>query len=330
MSKSLGNVVNPQDIIGQHGADVLRLWVASTDYRNDVRISDTILNNLIESYRRVRNTIRFMLGNLFDFDPKADSVPVRDMEEIDRWILCRLQRVIDRVTRGFEDYEFHVPTFTIHQFCVNDLSAFYLDVSKDRLYVNAPCDRSRRSCQTALWVILRSLLEMLAPILSFTAEEAWQCLRGIDGSLPESVFLSLWPEIDRELEDPSLEERWQRILTVRGAVSKALEEARSKGLIGQSLEASVSVERTEKFEDMASLDGALWEMVCIVSCFEWVEGAAAGDVISRDEDTGLVIGVSRAPGDKCPRCWKYSTRLSPEGLCPRCEAVLESLSSSRA
>ncbi len=330
MSKSLGNVVNPQDIIGQHGADVLRLWVASTDYRNDVRISDTILNNLIESYRRVRNTIRFMLGNLFDFDPKADSVPVCDMEEIDRWILCRLQRVIDRVTRGFEDYEFHVPTFTIHQFCVNDLSAFYLDVSKDRLYVNAPCDRSRRSCQTALWVILRSLLEMLAPILSFTAEEAWQCLRGIDGSLPESVFLSLWPEIDRELEDPLLEEKWQCILTVRGTVSKALEEARSKELIGQSLEASVSVERTEKFEDMASLDGALWEMVCIVSRFEWVEGTAAGDVISRDEDTGLVIGVSRAPGDKCPRCWKYSTRPSPEGLCPRCEAVLESLSSSRA
>jgi isoleucyl-tRNA synthetase len=170
---------------------------------------------------------------------------------------------------------------------------------------------------------------MLSPILSFTAEEAWQCLRSIDGSLPESVFLSSWPEIDRELEDPSLEEKWQRILTVRGAVSKVLEEARSKGLIGQSLEASVGIERAEEFEDMASLDGALWEMVCIVSRFEWVEGAVAGDVIGRDEDTGLVIGVSRAPGGKCHRCWKYSTYLSPDGLCPRCEAVLESLSSSR-
>jgi isoleucyl-tRNA synthetase len=330
MSKSLGNSVFPQEVVDEYGADILRLWVASTDYRNDVRISKTIMQSLSETYRRVRNTARFLLGNLHGFDPKKHAVPREKMLPMDRWVLSRLAGVTARTGEGFEDYEYHLPTTTIHSFCVTELSAFYLDVSKDRLYVEPAGSLTRRSAQTAMWEVLSAVTRMLAPILSFTAEEIWQEMRTIDPTLPESVFLSDFPKPDASAVDEALEARWNKVLALRGAVSRALEGLRAAKTIGTSLEAQVKVKtegRTPKeAEDLAELASAftLQEMadIAIVSKFEWSDDPALAAV--RDEETGYEIAVSAAPGVKCPRCWKYSEASSEDGLCPRCASVLKS------
>ncbi len=323
MSKSLGNVVQPQEVIEKYGADILRLWVASTDYRNDIRISETILKNLVESYRRIRNTMRYMLGNLSDFDPHKDSLPPDEMEEMDLWILSKLQGVISKVTKGFENFEFHVPTFTIHQFCVNELSAFYLDVNKDRLYVEAANSKLRRSCQTAMWVIAKTLTQMLSPILSFTAEEVWQYLRQIDATLPESVFLTDWPDLDSKLYHEALEAKWERILWLRGAVSRALEAARSQDLIGQSLEACVNIKLDSQTQDLKDLLSSYWwKEVFIVSDVKWLEELPEAPVVHTDEDTGVKVAITMAEGEKCPRCWMYAPEVAHKGLCGRCASVL--------
>lgn len=319
MSKSLGNVMAPQEIIGEFGADILRLWVASTDYRNDIRISKKIIDNLVESYRRIRNTARFLLGNLYDFSPEHHQIPVAEMEEMDRWMLSRLQDVVRKATEGFENYEFHVPSFIIHQFCVNEISAIFMETAKDRLYASAPGDPGRRSCQTVMWKLLGTLTRLLAPILSFTTEEIWQQMRKIDGRLPESVFLALWPEDQEGWTDVALEERWQQMLQVRGAVSRALEKARTDLGIGQSLEAAVSVAVPSSLETlMASASEDFWADLCIVSEFSW---HAVGD--NTPSSPEVEVRVSRVAGSKCPRCWKYTS--SPEGedgLCARCADVL--------
>ena len=328
MSKSLGNSVFPQEVVDEYGADILRLWVASTDYRNDVRISKVIMRSLSETYRRIRNTARFLLGNLHGFDPEKHAVPREKMLPMDRWLLSRLARVIERAGEGFEDYEYHLPTTTIHSFCVTELSAFYLDVSKDRLYVEAADSLTRRSAQTAMWEVLSAVTRMLAPILSFTAEEIWQEMRTIDPSLPESVFLSDFPKPDASAVDEELEARWDRVLALRGAVSRALEGLRAAKTIGTSLEARVQVKtkgEAKETEDFAELASAftLQEMadIAIVSKFEWTDSPAVPAV--RDEETGCGIAVSTAPGVKCPRCWKYSETPTEDGLCPRCASVLK-------
>lgn len=317
MSKSLGNVMAPQEIIGEFGADILRLWVASTDYRNDIRISKKIVDNLVESYRRIRNTARFLLGNLYDFDPERHRVPVEHMDEMDRWMLSRLQDVVRKATEGFENYEFHVPSFIIHQFCVNEMSSIFMETAKDRLYASAPGDGARRSCQTVMWELLGTLTRLLAPILSFTTEEIWQQMRKIDARLPESVFLALWPEDREQWVDAALEDRWQHMLQIRGEVSRALEKARTELGIGQSLEATVSVQVSPALEPiMSSASNAFWADLCIVSAFSW-------HVVPDSAEADVAVAVSRVAGHKCPRCWKYSA--SPEGedgLCSRCADVL--------
>ncbi len=324
MSKSLGNTVSPQEVIEKFGADILRLWVASTDYRNDIRISQSIIDNLVEMYRRVRNTYRYLLSNVYDFNPSVDSVRPEEMDEMDRWILSRLQGVLTRVTQGFETYEFHIPTFVVYQFCVNELSAFYLDVSKDRLYASAPRERTRRSCQTVLWKLLEVLTRALAPVLSFTAEETWQAMRVLDGSLPESVFLADWPQADPALVNPELDSRWEGILSIRGSFSRGLEAARAKGLIGKSLEAEITVLGAPE-KAAAALDFATeedWEMICIVSAFRKDSGTKDPDLLYDDPETGMRIGISKAGGTACPRCWKISSRPDGRDLCPRCSQVI--------
>ncbi|GHS85769.1 isoleucine--tRNA ligase [Synergistales bacterium] len=323
MSKSLGNSVFPQEVVDEYGADILRLWVASTDYRNDVRISKTIMRSLSEMYRRVRNTARFLLGNLSDFDPKIHSVPREKLLQMDKWALSRLQSVIDRSFNGFEEYEYHLPTSVIHSFCVNELSAFYLDVSKDRLYVEAADSLARRSAQTAMWEILSAVTRMLATILSFTAEEIWQEMRKIDKSLPESVFLSDFPRPDKAFIDESLDARWEKLLTLRGAVSRLLEGMRGAKEIGTSLEARVQVKKTSDFEELISAF-TLDEMadIAIVSKFEWVDTLTLTKVV-KDEETGYEVAVGVASGTKCPRCWKYSETPGEDNLCPRCASVLK-------
>ncbi|MDR1048617.1 MAG: class I tRNA ligase family protein, partial [Synergistaceae bacterium] len=322
----------------EYGADILRLWVASTDYRNDVRISKTIMRSLSETYRRIRNTARFLLGNLHrctpdgccdlnGFDPERHLVPREKMLPMDRWILHRLARVVERAGEGFENYEYHLPAAAIHSFCVNELSAFYLDASKDRLYVEAPDSLPRRSAQTAMWEVLHSVTRMLAPILSFTAEEIWQEMRNIDPFLPESVFLSDFPKPDTSALDEALDARWEKVLALRGAVSRALEGLRAAKTIGTSLEARVRVAKTPQGSPLAELASAFTpeEMadIAIVSKFEWADAGSAGFV--RDGETGFEIAADAARGVKCPRCWKYSETPEEDGLCPRCAEVLENL-----
>jgi len=323
MSKSLGNTVSPQEVIEKYGADILRLWVASTDYRNDIRISQSIIDNLVEMYRRVRNTYRYLLSNVYDFHPSTDAVKPEEMDEMDRWIMSRLHGLISRVTQGFESYEFHIPTFVVYQFCVNELSAFYLDVSKDRLYASAPDERTRRSCQTVLWKLLEILTRALAPVLSFTTEETWQAMRKIDGSLPESVFLAGWPKEDSLRSDPQLDARWDRILSIRGGFSRALEVARGKGLIGKSLEAEITViDAPEKVQPVIlSASEEDWEMICIVSAFRKKPLGNEFDLVFEDAETGMRIGIRKAGGTACPRCWRISASPDGRDLCPRCSRV---------
>jgi len=327
MSKSLGNVIAPQEIIDTYGADILRLWVASTDYRNDVRISKTIIANLVEMYRRIRNTARFLLGNLGDFNPSRHRVPLEELTELDRWVYMRLQQVLEKATRGFEEYEFHVPTFVLHQFCVNEVSSILLDTAKDRLYVDEAEDLRRRSAQTVIWELLLGLTKVLAPILSFTAEEIWQEMRTLDPELEESVFLSLWPEVRTDVVDPELLKKWDALLTLRQAVSRALEKARIGGALGHSLEAVVYVKPSEEYAGLLeSYEAEFWEEFCIVS--RWSASAPGGEgaFFHEDEETGLSVVVASAKGTKCPRCWKYTEDpRGEEGLCPRCAWVMESL-----
>lgn len=324
MSKSLGNTIAPQEIIEKLGADILRLWVASTDYRNDVRISDQILSNLVESYRRLRNTARFILGNLKGFEPACGMIAFDEMLELDQWILSKTQRLISRVTKGYEDFEFHLPSYMIHHFCVNDLSAIYLDVCKDRLYAEKKDGLERRSCQTAMWQILGSLTRMLAPVLSFTSEEIWQEMRKIDTSLPESVFLSSWPEIDERIPVESLDKKWEQILSVRGGISRALESARAAGIIGHPLDAEVDLLTSdENSEAVTLLQEDSWAVLAIVSSFRIVDSFSQDGFSWKDEETGIEFRIRKAPGEKCPRCWKRSVDVSEDSICPRCQSVIE-------
>jgi isoleucyl-tRNA synthetase len=328
MSKSLGNVVSPQEVIKEYGADILRLWVASTDYRNDVRISNGIIKNLSESYRRVRNTARYLLANLNEFSPSDDSVPFAEMLEVDRWILMKLNAIMEKANHAYENYEFHIPTFAIHQFCVNELSAFYLDSSKDRMYADGKNSLSRRSARTVMWQVLSALTRMLAPVLSFTAEEIWQEMRKIDASLPESVFLSDWPEPVSGIRDAVIEAKWEKALLVRGAVSRALEMARSGGIIGHPLDARVEVERegAEFVSEVFSEED--FKTFSIVSGFRWTDALSPMAVVHTDEETGIRVGIDKAWGEKCPRCWQYTEAPDSEGLCPRCSQVLREASNA--
>ncbi len=326
MSKSLGNVIVPQEVIEKSGADILRMWVASSDYSNDIRISQQILSQLIEAYRRIRNTARFILGNLYDFDPTKDTVAYENMLEIDKWILSRLQYMIDRVDQAYDRFLFHQPYHFLHSFCVLDLSAFYHDVSKDRLYAELPNSIKRRSCQTAMYIILETLTKMLAPLISFTSEEIWQYLRKINPKLSESVFLSDWPEFKEEWRNKELEKKWDKILEIRSSVTKAIELARSDKKVGHSLECTVEVMplNDEAKSILNSIDKDTWEMILITSGFNITEKKPSEFISSyEDPETKVVIYVKRATGDKCPRCWKYHEKVADLGVCPRCAEVLK-------
>ncbi|MBR0202975.1 MAG: class I tRNA ligase family protein, partial [Synergistaceae bacterium] len=324
MSKSLGNTIAPKDICDEFGADILRLWVASTDYRNDVRISKNILKSLSETYRRIRNTARFLLGNLHDFKPE-NSLPYDKLLSMDKWILDRLHRIIARAYEAFEAYEFHVPVSLIHSFCVNELSAFYLDISKDRLYVEAVDSLTRRSAQTAMWEILSCLTRMLAPLLSFTAEEIWQEMRNIDSKLPESIFLSDFPKQDKSRLNDELNDLWSEAVKFKGAVSRMLETMRADKTIGTSLEAAVQVKKSPALEKLAK-SFSIDELadIAIVSKFEWIEesGELTLPRVFSDSETGYELAGGFVTGTKCPRCWKYSEHANHNGLCPRCAHVM--------
>jgi len=326
MSKSAGNVISPQDVIKKFGAEILRLWVAAEDYKEDIRISMDILTQLVDAYRRIRNTCRFLLGNLYDFDPTRHMVEDGDLLEIDRWALLRLQQLIQRVERGYKNFEFHIVFHSIHNFCVVDMSALYLDILKDRLYTFHSDSRERRAAQTVLYTILKTLLKLMAPVLTFTAEEAWAHVAKLPGD-KESIHLERFPLVEERYLDRDLEERWNRLLKIRGEVAKALEKARKDKLIGSSLEARVDLyARGELYNFLKNLEKDL-PMLFIVSSSAVKDGPPPTEAFSSEEIPGLHIMVTLAEGSKCARCWNYSPTVGKDpdypDICERCAGVLK-------
>ncbi len=321
MSKSVGNVVAPQEIVKAHGADILRLWVAAEDYRDDVRISREILERAVEAYRRIRNTARFLIGNLADFDPARDRVPAPALLEIDRFILDRLQDLVDRCRRAYDAFEFHAVYHALNNFCSVDLSALYLDIVKDRLYCEGKTSPERRSAQTALHAILDALVRLMAPILSFTAEEIWSYMPA-DGARPASVLLADFPAADPALRDPALAADWDRLLDVRGAVTKALEELRRRGTIGHSLEADVTISANGTLSALLASRRDLLADVFIVSRVELRDAGA----LPADGAADVAVDARRSEGTKCARCWTYRRDVGADarfpGVCGRCAGVL--------
>jgi isoleucyl-tRNA synthetase len=328
MSKSLGNVITAEELLPKYGAEVIRLWVAAEDYTQDIRVSLEILDRLADAYRRMRNTFRFLLGNLGDFDPARDRQSYARLDEVDRWILDRLARLIGRVRRAYDEYEFHTVFHAIHNFCAVDLSALYLDIIKDRLYTSLPDDPRRRAAQTVCYDVFSALARLLAPILTFTCEEAWRYLPGVHG---ESVHLERFPEAPREWLDDTLNRDWDRLLEVRREVAKALESARAAKLIGSGLEAVVRIANAP--EDLPGLLGAKRELlptVLIVSRVELGRSSAGAAVTYESQDIpGLVVGIDRARGEKCERCWTRSERVGENRehptLCERCVPIVTRL-----
>ena len=321
-SKSSRNYVPPQVLIDQHGAELLRYWVAAEDYREDIRFSDEILTRCVEAYRKLRNTARYILGNLYDFDPDGHLLPEKKMEEIDRFALAELGRVTRRVCAAYESFDFHVILHTIIRFCAVEMSAFYLDVLKDRLYAEGKDSGLRRSAQSALWSILNSVTRLLAPVLSFTADEIWRSLPRARGE-PECVFLADMPEV-RKLDEKLLA-RWGRLIDVRQVVTKALEMARADKFIGNSLAARVVIERDKGLRKFLEGFGDSLADLFIVSGVEF-ETAQGKYVAVGGEGEHFKVAVATASGQKCQRCWKYSTSVGKEPghpeICSRCAGVV--------
>ena len=328
MSKSLGNVVAPQEVIEKHGAEILRLWVASENFREDVRgPDDEIISHLVEVYRRIRNTCRFLLGNLADFDPDRDRLADAELHEIDRLMLHRLQKTIERVRRAYHEHEYHVVFHTLHNFCVVDLSSFYLDVLKDTLYTARPDAPERRSAQTVLHDILLALVKLMAPVLAFTAEEIWGYVPAASKG-ESSVHLGEFPQVNAAYVDEALADRWERLLQVRGEMLKALEQARNSKVIGTSLEAQVHLYVPDgEWRDLLGAYETILPMIGIVSAVSLhpADGAPAEALVS-EVIAGLRVHVRRAGGAKCVRCWHWREDIGQHAehptLCGRCVARL--------
>lgn len=327
MSKSVGNVVAPQDIIKVYGADILRLWCASVDYREDVKISDNILKQMAEAYRRVRNTARYILGNSADFNPLTDAVAYEDLMEIDKWALNKLERLKRVVTESYEKYEFYNLFQEIHYFSGIDMSAFYLDIIKDRLYAEKADSKERRAAQTVMSEVLVTLTKMVAPILSFTAEEIWETLpESLKDS--ESVLLTDWYVNNDQYLNDELDTKWEEIVKLRKDVNKTLELARQgeNKIIGNSLDAKVilSADNTELAKFLED-NKEILEEVFIVSQLV-IANEKDDSFVKGEEQEALFVKVEHADGEKCERCWKYSTELgtNPEHptVCPRCTSAL--------
>lgn len=316
MHKSLGNGMSPDEVTEKYGADILRIWVASSDYHADIRISNDILKQLSDAYRKIRNTARFILSNLGDFDPDKDSVPAEKLVGIDKWAMARMDEIIDKCKAAYDKLDYHIVYSTMRDFCTIDLSNFYLDILKDRLYVEKADSESRRAAQTVIYNILRSMTLYLAPVLSFTAEEIWGYLPRSTKNDAESVFFNKMPEKSGVSADEAFMEKWEKIDELRDTANKALEEARGQKLIGKSLEAKVTLNCGRDWYDFAkSVEGDL------VSAF--IVSAVA---VEKSEFDGVDVKVEVAPGEKCERCWTHSDTVGKcekhPTLCARCAEIV--------
>lgn len=326
MSKSLGNGIAPQEIIEKYGADILRLWVASADYHADIRISPEILKQISDNYRKLRNTARYCLSNLYDFDPDKDMVENDKLEELDKYALMKLDEVLKVSRDAFEVYDYHTAAHSLHTFCVVEMSNFYFDVLKDRLYTSAPESQTRRAAQTVLYKVLDALTLMLTPILAFTADEIWQSMPHDKSRNAQSPLFNEIPQPDFIEADADFIAKWERIHSVRYDVQKALELARNEKIIGKPLEAKVELfAQGELYDFLKSVETDLPEIFITSSVtVSNGEGEVKGDV------EGLSVTVSKADGEKCERCWKFSSTVGSDAehptLCAHCASVMKELS----
>ena len=331
MSKSRGNDVDPVDISSRLGAEVVRLWVASVDFREDVVGSEGLMLRVAENYRKIRNTFRYVLGNLYDFDPQKDAVPFDEMEALDQYMLRQSCAFATDVRNAYEEFAFHKIYHRVNHFCIVDLSAFYFDVLKDRLYISAPKSQARRSAQTAIWRIGEALVRLLAPVMSFTCEEIWPYMPKVADRL-ESVHLSKFPGTADILGETAVpvadsggqksDEEWASLRSVRDEVLKALEEARNNKMIGTGLEAQVTITASDPLHSVLQRYSDQLRYLFIVSAVTLSHGSGNGT-------GGVHVEVKKADGAKCDRCWNYSTHVGEDKayptVCERCSAVLKEL-----
>ena len=326
MHKSLGNTVSPDEIVKKYGAELIRLWVASSDYRVDVRVSDAIFKQLSETYRKIRNTARILLANLGDFDPETGLLPAEELCEIDKWALTRVNELAQVARESYDKYEFHVLYHAVNNFCTTDLSKLYIDITKDRVYTEAADGKLRRAAQSTMWYILSALTRIIAPMISFTAEEIWQAMPHLASDNKKSVFLNPLPEVRPEWSFPELEAHWDRLFALRDDVMKALELARAEKLIGKSLDADLTIYATDA-EVCGLLDSFGEEALKTVFIVSDVkvknEAAPAGAFTETQSGIGVLVEASQA--ERCDRCWLHDKNAVSDGdghLCPRCAAIV--------
>ena len=325
MHKSAGNVIPPESLIKSHGAEIIRLWVAGEDYRDNIRLSKEILQRLTDTYRRIRNTCRYLLGNLRDFNPETDAVPYEQMEELDQWALHQVQGLTERILAAYENFDFHLVYHHLHNFCVLDLSSFYLDIIKDRLYTSPETSIARRSAQVAMNEILETLVRLMAPVLSFTADEIWQYMGGEDRS--SSVHADLFVPLKKEFLNPELANRWDEILVVRKEVTKTLELGRKEKIIGHPLDAAVTLGLSSELKENLKPYADQLRSIFIVSSvkladIEQVEGGSESETVP-----GLKVMVAPSTDPKCERCWMHDASVGDDDenptICKRCRDVLD-------
>ncbi len=314
MSKSLGNGVAPSDVANKYGADILRLWALSADYTGEVSLSDDILKQISEVYRKIRNTARYILGNTYDYDPEK-PVKYEDLEEIDKWALTRLNKLVRDCIQNYDSYSFNNCYHDINQFCVIDMSNFYLDIIKDRLYTYKKDSVERRAAQTTMYMILDSLVKILAPMIPFTAEEIWKAMVHTEKEKVESVMLTDFPEPNEKYDNKEITEKWNKIIKLKDIVAKELENARAEKIIGHSLNAKVTIYAEEAQYEFLKANEELLKTVFIISALEIKENA-------RKDEVKLGVKVEQAPGQKCERCWMYSETVGEDKenptICHRC------------
>ena len=321
MSKSLGNYIRPDDIIEKYGADILRLWAASVDYRNDTKIGDNIIKQLTEIFKKTRNTARFLLGNIHDFDPAKDYVKYEDLKPIDKFALHKLNKVIAEITESFENYEFYKYFQALQNFAAVDLSSFYLDIVKDRLYTAGKKSLSRRACQTVLYENLQALVRVLTPVMPHQAEDIWQNTPKCQQNGYESVLLTEWPKVHSEWNNEALEEEFAKILKTREVVTRAIEPLRADKKVGSSLEVAVYVKSADS--ELLKKHAKDIADIFIVSQ-AYVAESAPSNVLNEYTEDEITVWVVKAEGEKCCRCWKYRN-LNADGICEDCQAAVEQL-----